>query len=431
MGPVSWLLALGLIFLGCLLLAQRTAELLGPSIYEKDLLGNYLQARAVLDGSDPYVRLAGLAAEYLPEAVPYLSRIPELGQVASHPPFVVLMWLPLGLLPYEAAATTWLMFELLLLVGLAGLLVTGLRLNRRLLGLVLVFGLLFIWNPVQVDLRYGQLSILLAVLLVGGYRAVATGRPALGGVLVGTAIAVKLFPLALVGYLALKRRWSAAAWALAAAAALSGLATLALGWDAIASYLRESVPAAAYWRGSEANYSLFAVVWRSLAGSPRILPLVDLPGMVWLGSAGAFTLVWLVTAWLVTRSDSLELGFSLGVCGILLSGPVVWEHYAVLAVFPILALFRRLKAANWPGPDTRLLGGAAALTFVPFWCFLVPVTILLRLGGYEPVPWNPAWMGGQVLPGYVGLPFALLPLAAFILYVVVAREMLRAAGRVE
>jgi len=411
-------LVLGLLGVGCLQLATRARELAGPAIYtiyRKDVLQDYLLARALLDGSNPYVNLTDLAQRYVPGAVPELGPIPLLAHVSPHLPLVALLWVPFGLLTYEAAAASWLALEVGLLLLLAWLLSTTQSARELKASLLVAFGLLLVWNPVQVDLQFGQLSIPLALLLVSSYRTAAAGRPMLAGFLLGTAIAVKLFPLALTAYFALKGRWSIVAWSCGSALLLTGLAAAVLGGDAIASYVRDGLRAGAYWQAAEWNYSVFGLVWRSLAGGLLTLPLVDVPAAAWPAAMTAFALIWITTAWLMARSDNLELGFSLGLCAILLSGLLTWEHYGVLAALPIVVIASRLSFGRWPRGPRRALAAVIVLTVAPFRWYLEAVILMLKIGGHD---------SGQMLPGYAGLPLVLLPLASCLLYLLVARELI-------
>ena len=99
--------------------------------------------------------------------------------------------------------------------GLTVFLVTGrFRGQHPLLTLLPTFGVVFwVWDTYLL----GQPALLLLALVLGAAALLRRGRPALGGLLVGTAAAIKGYPALVVPYLLLRRRWSAAA---AAAAAL-------------------------------------------------------------------------------------------------------------------------------------------------------------------------------------------------------------------
>src|SRR5438477_4059457 len=114
---VCWALVVG-----GLLAALHFVDRLGTSaIYKDDFVQDYLLARAILDGRDPYA-VAGveLATRYLPESAPYTIR-----HVSLHPPAAALVSLPFGLLSYRAARAVWLGLELVLIVVLARALPEG------------------------------------------------------------------------------------------------------------------------------------------------------------------------------------------------------------------------------------------------------------------------------------------------------------------
>src|SRR5262249_38825778 len=86
-------------------------KLIQPAdVYGKDYKQESLFARAVLDGSSPYVPLSALAERYLPDAVSESYQ-----HVGGHPPFAAILVAPLGRLGYEQASGVWLAIELALL----------------------------------------------------------------------------------------------------------------------------------------------------------------------------------------------------------------------------------------------------------------------------------------------------------------------------
>ncbi len=105
--PLHWRVVWGALALVALLHVVSTLKTLrAPDVYRKDLLQDYLAARAILDGSDPYVSMGALRARYLPKQ----DRALAFPHPTPHPPPALLLTLPLGLTAYPWAAVAWLVF---------------------------------------------------------------------------------------------------------------------------------------------------------------------------------------------------------------------------------------------------------------------------------------------------------------------------------
>jgi hypothetical protein len=56
------------------------------------------------------------------------------------------------------------------------------------------------------------------------------------------------------------------------------------------------------------------------------------------------------------------------VCALPLAGPVAWDHYLVLVIWPAWMLGERLRARGWPNPQSRWFLLAAGLMQIPLLC---------------------------------------------------------------
>src|SRR3982074_1650862 len=89
-------------------------------LYDKDFGQEYLLARAIRAGVDPYQPIRDLAALFV-QATSYLDQ----EHPTPHPPTVGLFALPLGYLSYPVAVRTWFVFEMVCLVAVVILLIIG------------------------------------------------------------------------------------------------------------------------------------------------------------------------------------------------------------------------------------------------------------------------------------------------------------------
>ncbi len=150
-----------------------------------DIAAYHAAARAVLAGD--------LAPAYAADP-PY-----------QYPPTLAVLIAPLGLLPYRAAAAVW-------VVGNLALLVLAFRWADRALGPVVqgidkLLGLLLVYRMLDSDFANGNANTLVLAVLVAGFAVAGGGRALWGGALCGLAAAMKLYPLLLLPWMLVRRRW--------------------------------------------------------------------------------------------------------------------------------------------------------------------------------------------------------------------------------
>jgi hypothetical protein len=352
------LLAVGWCSAGLTPVREAAKEALAPSDFTRDFVTAHWRVHR--GGGPPPSEAEGNAyavsigaPEVTPVGGPYFVH-PGPALVA------VLALVPLG---YRGAAVAWLALSLLALgvlaFGLVALLGPGERSRGRLVAFTFL-GLL-LWPPTLHNLAKGQWSILLAALLTLGWRELETRREGAAGAWIGAAASLKLTPVLMVGYLAIRRRRAAVSLvavtvaASAAALAVTGLA----GPRAWLADMSRNVAAWQTWTGNTASLNGF--ISRLLAGGPFARPLVDAPAAARaLNLFLSLALVgWIaVVTWRTPPSPRTDraLGAAwLALCVLL--NPLAWTHTELLAL-PALALLHGLVR-----PATLLL--ALALMSVP------------------------------------------------------------------
>jgi hypothetical protein len=409
----TWLLRLAAIA-GIATLSFQVYLLMPPRFYGKDFKQEYMLARAVLDRTNPYVSEKELAARYIPESVDYA--LPSL-----HPPAVALLAAPLGFLPYRAAATAWLLFEMSLLLLLAVMVTSTGRSLRFGRGAIAAWCILLLWRPVIEELAFGQLGLPLAALLGGSWFAMQSGRRRLAGVFLGAAVAVKLFPVVIALYLLVKGRWSTVVSAGITASLLTVLAGAAVGVDGVVSYVGE-LQAGTPFLPAEHNCSIYGAVLRIFTGGLLIQPLIDAPAVGKVLAPLAMVVVWAVTAWVIWRSDDPRLELAAGIASLVVAGPLSWRHYQVLLIWPLFTLGQRLRENGWPRADTLLLLFGVLIPSIPGRAaMMLPIEAAWSMLMGPAVP----TALGQTAPAITMLPYELEALGpAFVLWVIL-RQMRR------
>jgi hypothetical protein len=241
--------------------------------------------------------------------------------------------------------------------------------------------------PLASSVLTGSMNTLLLLLLTGAWAFWQRRKDVLGGVLVGTAAVFKLFPLALLPYLAWRRHWK-----LLAAVGVTGLAGLLLGL-AVTSvahnlyYFRDMLPHLAAGTGYRENQSLAGFTARICQPSAADAG----GGAGWCGRALDWPLVVLLL-FIVIRATSRParsgLEFALAVSALPLISSVTWSFHLVVLILPIALLIRQA----FTGAMSRRAG---RFLLVAWLCFSVgPALHYLLI--YHPLPQLPGIL--ELLP---------------------------------
>ena len=231
------------------------------------------------------------------------------------------------------------------------------------LQVALVCSALAVWlEPVWTTLRYGQIDLLVAALVLFDLARLRDTR--WHGAAIGLAAGLKLTPALFALYLLLTHRVRAALVSLAVFAV-----TVALGFALVPGDARS------FWGGmftdssrvgraeNAANQSLRGAYVR-LAHSLAVEP-------AWLLSALAVGALGLVLAARAGRRGDEARGYSLCALSALLISPVSWSHHWVLAV-PALMLFA-LGALRRASVPVLVAAGAIAAVALSHMIWWVPI----------------------------------------------------------
>ncbi|MFF4560670.1 glycosyltransferase 87 family protein [Streptomyces sp. NPDC001435] len=326
--------------------AQRAAD-----VSMIDLMVYRAEGATVRAGGDLY------ALRATPEHLP-----------TTYPPFAALLFTPLTLLDVPLLRATATAANLALLVGFV-------RLSLRLVGHARVESVWWVaaaavWcEPVWTTLRYGQVNLLLAVLVLWDLsRRPGDGPARWAGAGLGLAAAVKLTPalfavfLLVTGCVARLRGGDGRPWlrhARGAAAAFAGatlLAAAVLPYDSWRFWTRMVFRMNRVGHAEEtANQALRGVLARLLH--------TPVPGALWAALAALVAVTGLSVAVLAELRD--RRAWAVAACAVtaLLISPVSWSHHWVWCVPLVLLLWTRGHRAAALG--TVLVFCSYALWWVP------------------------------------------------------------------
>jgi Glycosyltransferase family 87 len=275
------------------------------------------------------------------------------------PPWVTLIFYPLGLVPYRAAYLAW-GATIVLLVGLAIALLlraSGLRGRAALLGAAAAAASL----PVFVLLLQGQSDAPMIAATAAASLAWTSRRPARAGAYAALALVKPQLVLLLPALFVVRRSWRAVAAFGAGCVLLVLLSLVAFGPAACIAWLRILAPWAFAGRtnfpvDTQAQFSLRGLL--QLVGLPLALQLVVL----------AIGLLALAAVLLVARADP-RLELALAIVGSMAMSPYQHAHDLALLIVPGLLLGGALPVLRHQrvGAGVLLAGwlGLELLVFAP------------------------------------------------------------------
>lgn len=354
---------IGAVASGVLFIAWRSASLLFllPGSKGGDFMQDYLSARALVDGVNPYIPIDRLALRYLPGSE-------RLGVTASyptpHPPPVILLFLPFAFLDHPTALAVWFVTALVCLAATTHLLGQIIIKQLPIIGSLAITAAVLCWYPARQELSLGQVMILTLLLIVAARWALLSDRPILGGILLGFAVMIKFITWPLLLLFVLRRDWRVLLPALSTIFVVYLVASYAIGFSTMVTYFTEVLPADdALFHSEVHNLSVSGLAWRIFEGTgPGIItggitapPLIQSPvSAVIVTYFGSLLLLITAGTW-IYRQRNLDLSIGVMICISLLISPVCWDSYLVLLAIPAVQLLNSLKFRGFPAKETRLI----------------------------------------------------------------------------
>ncbi len=296
------------------------------------------------------------------------------GDIFKVPPFYGMILLPLAWLSRNRALAAHRAIDCALYLTIAVLI---LRWLRPRLGTALAAALVAIvmgsMRPPFDTIAYGQIDVVLLLLLTVTLLALGGERLWLAGLGIAAGALFKIYPLMLAGMFLNTRRWRGLVWTSAWLLVLNALSVAALGWRNLAIYVTDVFPrigGGTSWVENQALHGFLSrLVTGRLASVPSESPLVN--GLTYAAFAVVSATLVSMAARRVAPGSSLEaVQVGAFVLAMVLVGPNAWMHYETILVLTFVALV--LHAAERPyGPGQAFLLGAgfALVAYGNQWSF--------------------------------------------------------------
>ena len=196
------------------------------------------------------------------------------------------------------------------------------------------------YRPIADTIAFGQIDIALLLVLALALWALRERRDLLAGVAVAFGTMFKIYPVLLLPFFVVKRRWYALAGWVLGMAALNGLALAVMGWGIHREFLFEVMPRIGGTTPWVENQAISGVLAR-LVAAPNIDSFRD-PTVVMLANGLALAGLALVSALSLRPAEPTSARYALQYSQFLLLMvlviPASWMHYETLLFVPFAAL---------------------------------------------------------------------------------------------
>jgi len=259
-------------------------------------------------------------------------------------PFHTLCMSLYGLLDFRTAFIIWSLFSLC--CGLAAIFLFFKKTTANdisLISLMNIWIIILLYFPTWINFRLGQFSFFLLFLVALAWKTSKMGKDCAAGIILGLALALKLFFGIFLIVFIFYRRWRLIFCLLGTFVACNILSLVIFTLPTFEKFfsLLQNMP----WYGGSWNASFMGFFTRIFGGSMNI-PLINLPwlarglslllsfaligGMMWLAGPHSHRL----------EDDRFDLVFSLALVEMLLISPYGWLYYFPLLIFPMIVAWR-------------------------------------------------------------------------------------------
>jgi Glycosyltransferase family 87 len=370
---------LTVVWICALLMLTGTLTKMPGQWHRRDFSNYYESAWALRHGIDPY------SSNLTPIGAQLGLETGGLLHASETPPFL-LCFEPLTRMRPRVAFWIWIAINLSALAIAMYLLLAH---RRGLFGRTawLLAGLILMSAPVSVNLYWGQSQLILLALMVGAMRAMERERDGTAGILIALAGLLRAYPLLLVGYFVIRRKWRAVEFAIAGIAAGAFATVVILGLTQTLSFVH-----GASWLTDD--YLVSRVDNLALG------PFVSRTFWALTGTAHGSSADWIRRA-AIAVADLVVLGltiratladtnrddpdwriYSLWIATSLMLTPVGWHHYLVLLAIPFVQMVasaadgRSSSRAIWMAVMSYIL---SAVSLRVFNRFLIPPPTAFQL----------------------------------------------------
>ena len=280
-----------------------------------------------------------------------------------------------------------------------------------------VIVLLTNYQPLYDTVAYGQTDVILLFCFTVVLWALRVRRDIWAGVVIAVLTMLKIYPVLLLVFFVIKRRWWALAGFVGGMIACNALSIAVIGWDIHVQYVLSVLPSVGGTTSWVENQTIAGFVTRFF-DAPFVMLRFPLKSIERLATVLSGLLSALVCVAALRDLPEDESGFAIQyamfVLLMVVAIPVAWMHYSTLLILVFLILFWRYREiAVRIAPASVIAMSFALIAFGNFRSFNYPThlgIVTLLMGSFKfygmmmlaglmlheiwvtPAPWAQAWV---------------------------------------
>jgi hypothetical protein len=253
----------------------------------------------------------------------------------NHPPFAAFIAVPLAYFTYPQAITIWSLLTTVGFFAIGYMVITELKIKLPPQWYLILIGLSMCWYPFYGHIAIGQLSIVICVCAVAAWVQLRRGHDFTGGMLLGLACLVKMYPGLLVVYLILRRKWRAV-WGVLACMLIGMLMIVVfIQPHDLWLYATQVIPTdAKEWANFPINFSIFGFFGKLFQDSVWIKPILNNPELASTLSILTSIVFFVFIVYYLAHIPHTPLGddiaYAVTSLVMLILSPVIWFHALLL-----------------------------------------------------------------------------------------------------
>ena len=289
--------------------------------------------------------------------------INHFGHVFKVPPFYGMLFVPFVFQDGERVLFVHRVLNTVLIgaTTLVWFRMWGLRLASAVGAGVLI---LLNFRPFADTLAFGQIDLALLLIVTLALWALQRERDLMAGALVALGTLFKIYPVLLLGFLPIKRRWRALAGFVAGMVICNGVAVLVMGWEMHRIYVTEVLPRIGGSTSWVENQTIAGFLAR-LTDTPTVAAIYHNRAVTLVANAFSGLAVLLACALALQpaqpASTRYALQYSQFLLLMVLAVPAAWMHYETLLFVPFAALVLHLHERWLSLPRAVALAASFAL----------------------------------------------------------------------
>ncbi len=280
-----------------------------------------------------------------------------------------------------------------------------------------VIVLLTNYQPLYDTVAYGQTDVILLFCFTVVLWALRVRRDIWAGVVIAVLTMLKIYPVLLLVFFVIKRRWWALAGFVVGMIVCNAISIAVIGWDIHVQYVLSVLPSVGGTTSWVENQTIAGFVTRFF-DAPFVMlrfPLKSIERLATLLSGLLSALVCVAALRDMPEDESgFALQYAMFVLLMVVAIPVAWMHYATLLILVFLILFWRYREISLRiAPASVIAMSFALIAFGNFRSFNYPINlgiVTILMGSFKfygmmmlaivmlreiwvtPAPWAQAWI---------------------------------------